>query len=346
MGPPRARVAIGTALAAVVALAACGGASSGGGTSSEPQPTVAPTTAPATSSATVATNTATVPVDPAAPCGANTGAPPPVRHVLWIFMENKSYADVIGSDTAPYENALAKACGLATDFHATTHPSLPNYIAATSGLAVADLGPFHSDCEPSSSCSTAAPSIFSQAPTWRSYLESMPAPCAATGDGGQYAPRHNPAVYYRDLAGCQQNDLPLDAIDADLANDTLPAFSFVAANLCHDTHDCSVQQGDAWLKDFVAKLVSSPTYARGGLAIFLTWDEGVPEHVTPCTTAGNDPGCHIPLIVVSPSIRPGTQVTDRFDHYSLLRTTQELLGLKPLLGEAANAASMQAAFGL
>jgi phospholipase C len=265
--------------------------------------------------------------------------------VLWIFMENKSYADIVGSSAAPFENALAKACGLATDFHATTHPSLPNYIAATSGLPVSQLDQFHSDCEPSSSCSTDAPSIFSQAPSWRSYMESMPAPCAATGNGGQYAPRHNPAVYYRDLAGCQANDLPLDALDADLAADRLPAFSFVAANLCHDTHDCSVQQGDAWLQEFITKLVGSPTYARGGLAIFLTWDEGVPEHVTPCAGAGDDPGCHVPLIVVSPSIRPGTQVNDRYDHYSLLRTTEELLGLQPL-GEAAQAQSMAAAFGL
>jgi phospholipase C len=344
VGLVRARFAIGAALAALL-TAACGGSSAGDATvtSSGPAPTTsAQTTAPATSAAT--TDATTARIDPATPCGANAGKPPPVRHVLWIFMENKSYADVIGSTAAPYENALAKACGLATDFHATTHPSLPNYVAATSGLPVSQLDQFHSDCEPSSSCSTDAPSIFAQAASWRSYLESMPAPCAASGSG-QYATRHNPPVYYRDLKGCQANDVPLDALDADLAGDRLPAFSFVAANLCHDTHDCSVQQGDAWLQEFVTKLVASPTYGRGGLAIFLTWDEGVPEHVTPCAGAGDDPGCHIPLVVVSPSIAPGTQVTDHFDHYSLLRTTEDLLGLKPL-GEAANAQSMQAAFGL
>jgi phosphatidylinositol-3-phosphatase len=48
-------------------------------------------------------------------------------------MENKAYDEIIGNFAAPYENALARDCGLATEYHAVTHPSLPNYIAMTSG---------------------------------------------------------------------------------------------------------------------------------------------------------------------------------------------------------------------
>jgi phosphatidylinositol-3-phosphatase len=69
------------------------------------------------------------------PCGT-AAAPHTYQHVVWIWMENHSFSDIIGHRSqAPYINSLAASCGLATDYHNTTHPSLPNYLAATSGLA-------------------------------------------------------------------------------------------------------------------------------------------------------------------------------------------------------------------
>ena len=63
--------------------------------------------------------------------------------MIWIWLENHSYRQIIGSSSAPYINSLARACGLATNYKAVTHPSLPNYIAATSGetWAIADDNP-------------------------------------------------------------------------------------------------------------------------------------------------------------------------------------------------------------
>ncbi|MGE5435508.1 MAG: phosphoesterase, partial [Candidatus Doudnabacteria bacterium] len=55
------------------------------------------------------------------------------RHVVWIVFENKQYSQIIGSPNAPYINKVANQCGLATNFYAEAHPSLPNYIAMTSG---------------------------------------------------------------------------------------------------------------------------------------------------------------------------------------------------------------------
>jgi len=60
---------------------------------------------------------------------------------------------------------------------------------------------------------------------------------------------------------------------SDLANDALPAFSFVTPNLCNDTHDCPVATGDAWLQSWLAKILASPGYQAGTTVIFLTWDE-------------------------------------------------------------------------
>src|SRR5436309_3134362 len=68
----------------------------------------------------------------AKPCGTASG-PANLQHVVWIWMENRDYSEVIGSSAAPYENQLATQCGVATNYTAVATPSLPNYIAAVSG---------------------------------------------------------------------------------------------------------------------------------------------------------------------------------------------------------------------
>src|SRR6266496_2339248 len=80
------------------------------------------------------------------PCGQVPPGSVSYSHVIWLWMENQSYEQVVGSNSAPYLNSLARACGLATNYHNITHPSLPNYIAATSGLSGQALQPFRSDC--------------------------------------------------------------------------------------------------------------------------------------------------------------------------------------------------------
>ena len=118
--------------------------------------------APAVTMATTAS------ADPV-PCGTVTTAPT-YTHVIWILLENHSLGDIIGNTAqAPYINTLAGECGLATNYHNVSHPSLPNYIAMTSGLSGRAIKPFDSDCSPSKKCSTSAPSIFGQGETWKAY---------------------------------------------------------------------------------------------------------------------------------------------------------------------------------
>jgi hypothetical protein len=240
-------------------------------------------------------------------------------------MENKGWSDVIGASGAPYINHLAAACGLATRFYAEAHPSLPNYIAMTSGSThgiTDDAGP--------ASHQLPGPSIFSQAGSWRALEESMRTPCERS-QGGGYAVRHNPAAYYAGLrAGCPRRDRPLPQGVPPLAR-----FTFVTPNLCHDMHDCSVAAGDRWLSAWLARLLESVAYRAGGTAVVVTWDE--------------DDGAqsqHIPTLVAAPSVRPGTRSGRRFDHYAMLRTTEDMLGIGGHLGHAAGAASMRAAFGM
>ncbi len=273
------------------------------------------------------------------PCETRSTPPATYAHVIWIVMENHAYNQVIGSSSAPYENQLASQCGLATNYKAITHPSLPNYIAMTSG----DTQGVTDDNGPSSHQLTAA-SIFSQVKgagrTWRSYQESMPGNCALTSSG-TYAVKHNPAAYYIPIrTDCNAWDVPMGTISSgafasDLANNTLPSFSFITPNMCNDTHDCSVGTGDTWLQSWIPKITSSPAYQSGNTAIFLTWDEDDFTTVNQVAT-----------IVITPTTAAGTRSGSAFNHYSLLKTTEQMLGLTTFIGHAGDAgtASMRAAF--
>ena len=278
------------------------------------------------------------------PCGTRTLAQTNYTHVIWVWMENHSYDTIIGSPQAPYINSLASECGLATNYHNISHPSLPNYVAGTSGLPLASLQPFTSDCNPSHKCSTSAQSIFGQVPSWKAYEESMPSNCYPK-NSGEYAVRHNPPPYYTSLADCATKDVPYTRLAGDLADGTLPAFSFVTPNLIDDMHDGTIAQGDTWLQNNLPAIFRSSAYQTGNVVLFLTWDEGEGGTSNDCATNTTDVGCHVATIVVSPSTRPGTKSATLFNHYSLLGSTEQLLGV-PALQQAAGANSMLSAFSL
>ncbi len=172
----------------------------------------------------------------------------------------------------------------------------------------------------------------------------MPSNCHQA-DAGGYAVRHNPPTYYTSPGGCAQKDVPYTRIAAALTSRRLPAFSFVTPNLTDDMHDGTIGQGDAWLAANLPAIFDSSVYRSGSVALFLTWDEGAGGSASDCATNTTDSGCHVATIVVSPSTRPGTRSGTLFNHYSLLGTTEQLLGV-PRLGQASRARSMLGPFGL
>ncbi|MHB1569581.1 MAG: alkaline phosphatase family protein [Solirubrobacteraceae bacterium] len=244
--------------------------------------------------------------------------------MVWIVLENVGYG-VVGSPAAPYLNHLISQCGLATNYHGTTHPSLPNYIALTSGSTQG----ISNDNDPASN-RLAAPSIFSQLRgRWRSYVESMPTPCDKVS-AGEYAAKHNPAAYFTDLgASCARNDIPLPAHPS-----FAQPFTIVIPDLCHDMHSCSVAVGDTWLRSFIPRVLLSPQYRSGDLVLAITFDENT-----------TDSSNRVPTIVVAPSVPQGLKVGAYLDHYSLLRTTEQLLRLAPL-ARASSARTMVGLFHL
>ena len=297
----------------------------------------------APTAAASASNGPPAPAVTTGPCGT-VAAAPTYTHVIWVWMENYSYNTIIGSSQAPYINALAKKCGLATNYHNISHPSLPNYIAATSGLGLSKLAPFVPDCNPTVACTTPAPSIFGQGETWKAYEESMPTNCAKA-DAGEYAVRHNPPPYYTTLKGCATHDVPYTQLATDLANHALPKFSFITPNVISDMHDGTIAQGDTWLSTNLPTIFNSPEYRNGSTAVFITWDEGEGGTSNNCAANTTDVGCHVATIVASPSTVAGSTSAKLFNHYSLLGTAEQLLGL-PALGKAAAYPTMTSAFHL
>jgi len=282
-------------------------------------------------------------------CGLHRSRPRRYDHVVWIWMENHSEGQIVGASAAPYINSLIASCGLATNYHNITHVSLPNYIGAVTGLALPDLLKFDLDCSPNATCSTDAPSLFSQAPSWRAYEEAMVTNCQTTGFVG-YAVRHNPPPYLSSLAGCSTFDVPYTQLQADLDADTLPAFSFVTPTTVHDMHDgpdpTAIQNGDMWLSTELPKILNSAAYQAGRTVVFITFDEGAGGGIgEDCSANLSDESCHVATIVVSPSTPPGASSDKLFTHYSLLKTTEQLLHLKRL-GQARHTRSMRRPFNL
>jgi len=164
------------------------------------------------------------------------------QHVFVIVMENTSLASAL---QAPSISSLASKYTLATNYRAVSSPSLPNYLALTSGSTwgITDNG-YH----------------------------ALP----AGGLGAQltspypYALKHNPFAYYG--GSCPENVVALDELDADLVRNT-PSFVWITPGLCHDGHDCALAEAGAWLDALVARIVASPAWRDNG-ALFVVWDEG------------------------------------------------------------------------
>jgi hypothetical protein len=287
------------------------------------------------------------------------GVAPPRRyaHVIWIVFENQSYDQVLRNGKLRYTNRLAKSCGLGERYYGVGDPSLPNYIAMTSGGTWGVTG--------DASQALHVPSIFSQVKAahlqWRSYSESMPRNCDRSDYPRRnpvYAAHHEPVLYYSDIRrDCARWDVPLGtvrrgALAHALATNSLPAFAIVGPNDDGGTTKpgCSRACGDVdpplsdhFLRRWMRTILASQAYAAGTTAVFITWDEDAKFSKSLCPALDCD---HVPAIVVSPSVPAGTRSDAGFSHYSLLRTTEDMLGLRGHLGQAADARSMAPAFHL
>jgi phosphatidylinositol-3-phosphatase len=262
-----------------------------------------------------------------------TGFPHPSR-VAVMVLENRSYNQVIGSRNAPYLNRLAREHALATNYFAITHPSLPNYLALTTGTTA---GLTH-NC---SSCDTERPSLVNQLDSrhisWRAYFESIPHNAAASVTrSGRYNKHYNPFVYTEKVSENLRARAKVGGftrLRRDLARHRLPRFSWIAPNTHHDGHNHALRKADAFAVRTVPKVLRA-LGPRG--VLYLTWDEGIRrDHAG---VGGSRGGGHIALIAAGGAARTGATTPAPANHYALLRTIEANFGL-PALGNAGSSST-------
>lgn len=303
----------GMAIAALV-LAACG--SSGGSAAASS------TSAPRGSSTTATTGAASTQLSTTTTAAPRYAHP----HVFVIVMENLGYSAAMAT---PADAALASRYASTTDYYATSHPSLPNYISL---LAGSTLG-ITTDCV---SCFVDAPNLPTELSaagvSWAAYMEAIPGPCYLSpyAPSGLYAGKHDPFVYFDNIrstpALCNQIQ-PLPNLSPLLSGPAgaVPDFVWITPNICNDGHNCSPEAAGQWLTAMVAQITASAAWRAGG-ALYVTWDEGNGgdySGLSGSSVSSTGGGGHVLTLVIEPGLAPGTRITDLLDHYSLLKTIEE-----------------------
>ena len=262
----------------------------------------------------VPSSSAAAPSPTPTPAPTSSAIPPAAQsHVFVIVMENRSYSQLIGDS---YIAGLAARYAVATNYHGVSHPSLPHYLALTSGSTwgITDDG-YQSLPAGGLGAQLSAARI-----PWRAYMEGMASGCFHSPY--PYALKHNPFAYYG--GACPSEVVPFTGFAADLGGD-VPRFVWITPDLCHDGHDCSSAVAETWLAQVVPQITATRVWSEGGV-LLITWDEGEDSANSVLTLVIH------PNPVIHQSARP-------YNHYSLLATIEDLLGV-PRLGSAAQATPM------
>lgn len=258
------------------------------------------------------------------------------KHVVMVMEENHGYSSVVNNSAWPYLNSLIRKGSLATNYYANTHPSIGNYFMLTTGHLLtnndASTTVWNVD-------SIARRMLAAHVP-FRVYAEGITRGYVG-GNTGLYVVRHNPFARLSDIADnrtvAYQTIWPFTQFATDLANGTLPEFSFIVPNIDDDAHNGTPQQADWWLQTkVVSPLAAHAAFKAGGDGILVV---DFDEAATSDTRHG---GGHVPAVLWGPIVKAGyyQKSTTVYQHQSMLRTVMIALGLSYPPGAAATAPSM------
>jgi len=250
------------------------------------------------------------------------GALPRPDHTVVVVMENHSYSEIVGSPDAPYINSLRPTAANFTNSHAITHPSEPNYLALFAGTTE-DLS--DDSCPHTYSGPNLASELAAVGRSFVGYSESMPADGYTGCESGLYMRKHSPWVNFTSVLPAANLTFAVFPTDFN----RLPAVAWVTPISFYVMHDCCVGTGDNWLRCNMDSYIRWARSRHNSLFV-LTFDEG--------DTTTNQ----IPTIFVGSMVIPGDKAI-LIDHYSVLRTLEDLYGLPPT-GNAASASSIAGAF--
>jgi len=290
-----------------------------------------------------------------------------VKTVFVIMMENHNWTgddagasfgdpDIKGNPLAPYVNGeLTKISAHPQRYYNPpgNHPSQPNYLWLEAGTNFGVLG----DSQPGQ------PQYFTHKHlvrllqdagiSWKAYAEpdyGSPVFSVCPLDFSYLDVNHLAPVYFNDIndglnpnsAECLAHVVPYYNLATDLADHTSPRYNLIIPNLCHQGHEgvtpCdpaepadNTARSDAWLEQNLPVILESKAYKEGG-ALFVIWDEAED------TDQYSDGP--IPVFLLSPFAKGGGKTaysnTIHYDHSSTLKTIEEIFGVGPLLGGAAD----------
>jgi hypothetical protein len=214
--------------------------------------------------------------------------------------------------------------------------------------------------------------------SWKGYFEDIPASGSrvwrwpdqpsAGKPAALYAVKHNGFMNFRDVQddpALNQKIVGFDVLQHDLASGDVPNYAQIVPNQCNDMHglpkggnvpsDCVydadkklISRGDAVAGRLVGEILRSPVWSQPeNSAIVITFDENDATH-----PGGHSPGCcgsspldpdnpgggWIPTIVITNHGPRALTDINPYDHYSLLRTTEDAFGIAEHLGHAADSA--------
>jgi phospholipase C len=274
----------------------------------------------------------------AAPDGGPRPGGPANKVVFVVAMENAEtglYEDTV---RFPYLTSLLAQGARATafmDLLPEGTPSEPHYILMEAGTTEFADHAFTEDDNPSAHNSTGATEhlvtqLGAAGISWLSYQEGIDADTGACpiASAGWYRPRHNPFVFFTDVAGappskaapvCADHHRPISALATDLAAGAVAAYNFITPNLCHDAHghaDCPPDDtADRWLQATLPPILSYVDAHEG--VLLLVWDEA---HA----------GLVLPFIALGPHVKRGYVGNQTYDHRSFLASVQAILGVPRL----------------
>ncbi len=270
------------------------------------------------------------------------------NHVFVIMMENTGFDTLIGNPNAPFINKAASRNGLATSYFGVTHPSQPNYIAATSGSTngVAD------DNDTTIDVPNIVDQLAAKHKTWKAYMQSYSL-CLTPLDhacGNQlYERKHNPFISYQDVQSDPKRVAKIvdfTQLSTDLASGHVADYVWISPDQCHDMHGrgatpadpCDYSQiqpliatGDAFLKDTVHAITHSKAWT-GNSVIFIVWDEadytgsgfnGFGDDSGCCDSVPGQGGGKVVMITISSRSDDPRTSSVPYNHQSMLATIQD-----------------------
>jgi acid phosphatase len=234
------------------------------------------------------------------------------NHIIFVWLENKHYSQIINSPSAPFINSLIAEGTLFTNFHALGHPSYPEYIRFFCGT---DNGKKDDKCISGKPYTN--PNLYTQlalkGKSFAWYSEDLPETGSDECYHKKYAERHNPTNCFSNVpanANKKWSDFPTNY-------SSLENVVCISPNLKHDMHDGSVAEGDTWVKENLGDLINWCKTHNSVFIIYFDEDHGSSDN-------------HIPVIVTGEPVKKGAQTSVYYNHYNWTHTLLEIYGAEQI----------------